>query len=71
MITEEQITYFQTFGFLVLKQAFQPDEMDAISQKFDELLDKERDGQPPSGRKPAVALRHCRNYASANGPSGG
>ena len=49
MITEEQIAYFQTFGFLVLRQAFQPDEMDAICQKFDELLDKERDGQPFPG----------------------
>ena len=49
MITEEQIAYFQTFGFLVLRQAFQPDEMDAISQKFDELLDKERGGQPFPG----------------------
>ena len=49
MITEEQVAYFQTFGFLVLRQAFQPDEMDAISKKFDELLDNERDGQPFPG----------------------
>ena len=49
MITKEQIAHFQTFGFLVLRQAFSPDEMDAISQKFDELLDKDRDGQPFPG----------------------
>ena len=49
MITQEQIAYFRTFGFLVLRQAFQPDEMDAICQKFDELLDKERAGQPFPG----------------------
>ncbi|MCZ6680674.1 MAG: phytanoyl-CoA dioxygenase family protein [Candidatus Poribacteria bacterium] len=49
MITEEQIAYFQTFGFLVLRQAFGPDEMNAIGQKFDDLLDKDRGGQPFPG----------------------
>ena len=71
MITEEQIAYFQTFGFLVLRQAFQPDEMNAISQKFDELLNKERDGQPFPGGKPSVVIRHCRNHPVADGSGGG
>ena len=46
MITTEQIAHFQTFGFLALKQAFSPDEMAEIGRVFDNLLEKDRQGQP-------------------------
>ena len=51
MITDEQIAFFQAFGFLVLPQAFSPHEMDAIVQEFDRLLTSERQGQPFAGEK--------------------
>ena len=51
VITEEQLAFFQAFGFLVLPQAFSPQEMDAISQEFDDMLVAERLGQPFPGEK--------------------
>src|SRR5690242_16950619 len=51
MITAEQVTYYETFGFLLVKQAFNPDEMAAISREFDNLLNQERQGQPFPGLK--------------------
>jgi ectoine hydroxylase-related dioxygenase (phytanoyl-CoA dioxygenase family) len=50
-MTAEQVSYFQTFGFLVLRQAFSSDEMDAISQEFDKLLLQDRQRQPFPGVK--------------------
>ena len=71
VITEEQIAYFQTFGFLVLRQAFQPDEMDAITQKFDELLDKERGGQPFPGESRQSLYGIAESHPFADGFGGG
>ena len=51
MITAEQIAYFQTFGFLVLRQAFSSSEIAGISQAFDDLLVQDRQGQPFPGQK--------------------
>jgi hypothetical protein len=43
-ITDAQIAYFQTFGFLVLRQAFDADEMAAFSARFDDMLAEDRGG---------------------------
>jgi len=51
MLTPEQRAHFETFGFLVLRQAFEPDEMAAISREFDEALAQDRHGQEFSGEK--------------------
>ncbi len=51
MITNEQIDFFHAFGFLVLPQAFSPEETDAIIQEFDRLMTSERQGQPFAGEK--------------------
>lgn len=45
MISSEQIAYFQTFGFLGLKRAFDAAEMADIAREFDTLLNQERQGQ--------------------------
>ena len=46
MITAEQLAHFETFGYLALRQAFSQEEMEAISEDFDRLLDEERQGKP-------------------------
>jgi len=51
MITPGQVSFFKTFGFLALRQSFDGAEIAAISQTFDELLDRDRQGQPFSGEK--------------------
>ena len=50
MITAEQLSYFETFGYLVLPQAFSAEEMAAISEEFDRLVDGERQGAPFPGK---------------------
>lgn len=50
MISKEQIAFFQTFGFLFLPKLFSSDEMCGFSERFDELLGKERDGEPFPGQ---------------------
>ena len=48
-ITDGQIAYFQTFGFLVLRQVFDQEEMAAFSTRFDEMLAEDRGGIPFPG----------------------
>ena len=38
MLTDAQGAHFQTFGFLVLRNAFSSAEMDVIRDHFDEVL---------------------------------
>ncbi len=44
MLTAEQKLHFEIFGFLLMRQYFSLDEMDAFSHAFDELLSKDRQG---------------------------
>ena len=37
MLTVEQKAHFDTFGFILMRQAFSAAEMDAISCKFDDV----------------------------------
>ena len=52
-ITEQQVAYFETFGFLVLRQAFDVDEMAAFGARFDEMLPEDRGGSPFPGARPS------------------
>ena len=38
MLTEQQITHFQTSGFLILRDAFSPDELELINAEFERGL---------------------------------
>lgn len=38
MLTEQEIAHFETFGFLVLRQLFSPEEMAAMMEETDALL---------------------------------
>ncbi|MBI4551229.1 MAG: phytanoyl-CoA dioxygenase family protein [Candidatus Latescibacteria bacterium] len=51
MLTPEQAAFFQTFGFVTLRQAFSPDEMAEVSREFDELVTQDRQGLPFPGEK--------------------
>ena len=50
MLTSEQIAYFNTFGFLVLRQVFTADEVETIHRETDEIFDGARGGKPYSGK---------------------
>ena len=39
MLSEQQITDFHTFGFLIIRQLFSPDELQTINAEFDFALD--------------------------------
>ena len=40
MLTTQQESYFETFGFLMMKQYFSAPEMEEISRQFDSVLNK-------------------------------
>lgn len=50
IISQAQHLHFQTFGFLILRRVFSPVEMAEISDLFDTLLTKERQGTPFPGK---------------------
>jgi len=51
MLTLAQQAYFETFGFIVLRQAFTSDEIASITQEFDQALALDRQGKAFSGEK--------------------
>ncbi len=51
MLTDEQKLFYDTFGFLVFKQAFSPTEMEEISLLFDDVMTEFRYGKPFPGKK--------------------
>ncbi|MCZ6676670.1 MAG: phytanoyl-CoA dioxygenase family protein [Candidatus Poribacteria bacterium] len=51
MLTTGQKQYFETFGFLVLRQLFTPEEVDTIRRESDEILLENRQGKPFPGEK--------------------
>ena len=44
MLNEKQISYFNTFGFLLLREAFLPDEMAEITREVERLLQATESG---------------------------
>ena len=46
MITAEQKAYFDTFGFIHLRQQFSPEEMEAVTNEADRLWEEHREGRP-------------------------
>ncbi len=49
-VTGEQIAFYETFGFLVRRQLFDPAETAAITREFDRLMDEDRRGEPFPGK---------------------
>lgn len=51
MLTEQQQKHFETFGFIVWRSAFSPNEIAAITQRYEEVLAEDRRGQDFAGDK--------------------
>ena len=55
MLTPGQIAHFETFGFLVLRQLFTPEEVAIMKRESDEIFDEVRGGKPfPDEKHEAV-----------------
>ena len=51
MLTPGQIAHFETFGFLVLRQLFTPEEAAIMKREAIEIFDEVRGGKPFTGEK--------------------
>lgn len=51
MLTEDQINHFRTFGFIILRQAFSPEEVETVSAQADEVWAQEL-GHMPTAEEP-------------------
>ena len=51
MLTEQQVVHFSTFGFLVFRQMFSPDELKIIHAEFDQALESAYRHAPFNGTK--------------------
>ncbi len=51
MLTKEQLNHFDTFGFIVWRRAFSPDEIATIIAQFEDVLAEDRQGQTFKGDK--------------------
>ncbi len=56
MLSEQQVAHFETFGFVVLRQAFSPQATADIIRNFDEVLAEDRHGQTFAGEKRQIVL---------------
>jgi hypothetical protein len=45
MLTKEQVAFFNTFGFLVRRQLFSPEEMAVIDRDFEDVMAEDRAGE--------------------------
>ena len=70
MVTAEQLAHFETFGFLALRQAFNQEEIGAISEEFDRLLDQDRQGQPFPGESRQSLYGIAERERTADRPGG-
>ena len=66
MITSGQLAHFETFGFLVLKQLFTPEEMAIIKRESDEIFDELRGGKafPGEARQSVIPFFERRPFMS-------
>lgn len=55
MLSDQQILYFETFGFLCLRQLLPPEEIDEIRRSADGLWKEARGGGPDEGAYQHVA----------------
>ena len=56
MLTPAQISHFETFGFVVTRQAFSPDEVADITRDFTGILEEDRQGQAFAGEQRQAVL---------------
>ena len=58
-LTSEQVTHFETFGYVVLRGLFSPEEMAEISEDYDDVMAEDRGGKPFKGPKRQQVIRIC------------
>ena len=51
MVTEQQISFWKTFGYLVFRNVFPKDESDQIRHDFDVVMAKEQEGKLFTGEE--------------------
>jgi ectoine hydroxylase-related dioxygenase (phytanoyl-CoA dioxygenase family) len=56
MLTEQQRKHFETFGFLVMRDALSQAEVDRITSDFEDVLAEDRGGRAFDGRKRQALL---------------
>lgn len=56
MLSAEQRAHFDTFGFLVMRRLFSPDETAAITGEFEDVLAQDRQGTAFDGAKRQAVL---------------
>ena len=56
MLTEQQLRHWDTFGFVVLRQIFSPEEMHTFSKEFDDIFDRDLGGRPFEGKETQAVL---------------
>ena len=64
MLTTEQISHFETFGFVIRQQCFSATEIDEINRAFDDVLTEDRQGQPFAGETRQAVLGFIEKRAS-------
>ena len=57
MLTQAQISHFHTFGFLVLRQVFDAEEVAVIRREADEIFAEDRNGGPITPERPSTSSR--------------
>ena len=57
MLTKQQKAYFTTFGFLIFKKLFNPEEIRKITEESDSILDEDRGGKPFDGKARQAVMR--------------
>ena len=58
-LTPEQVTHFETFGYVVLRGLYSPEEMAGISEDYDDVTAEDRGGKPFKGPKRQQVIRIC------------
>jgi len=48
VLTPEQVLHFETFGFVILRQVFDAEEVSIIRKEVDEIFEEDRNGGPPT-----------------------
>jgi ectoine hydroxylase-related dioxygenase (phytanoyl-CoA dioxygenase family) len=56
MLTDEQKSFYETFGFLIFHQYFSPNEIAEIRRQFDDVLEEALGGRPFTGQARHMVL---------------
>jgi len=59
MLTAEQKSFYDTFGFLVFPRLFSPEETSEISRLFEEVIEEARQGKSFTGEKRQMVLPYA------------